>query len=288
MRTITAEPRVWRGNPEICQQLGRPAAAGEKVRKRRLRTLRRLFLLVLFGSLAFKTGQMTRAFIARDPAFRLQRVVVEGTLRHDAAPLRGVLEELAGTSLLEIDAEDLRDRLARFPWVRGFLFRKHYPHTLTVEITERPQLCAVSAGGRVVEVDGLGHVWPALHGVPGVFDATGADVADASFQKLVESLLRCGLSGKVTGVAPGGTGTFLLLTPEGYSLRVSADQDLTAQWERFRRALPALERDFPDRKALDLRWAGRVVLEAGPEAQAGESPAGEAGVAAAVSAGDGA
>lgn len=282
MRTMTAEPRVWRGNPEICRQLGRPAAVGEKVRKRRFRSLRRVLLLALFGSLAFKTGQMARAFIARDPAFRLQRVVVEGTLRHDAAPLRGVLEELAGTSLPEIDAEDLRERLAPFPWVRGFLFRKHYPHTLTVEITERPQLCAVSSGGRVVEVDGLGHVWPALPGVPGVFDATGTDLADREFQALVESLLRCGLSGKVAGVAPGGgPGIFVLLTPEGYALRVSAGQDLAAQWERFRRALPALERDFPRRRALDLRWAGRVVLEAGPETPAGESPAGEAGAAAA-------
>ena len=265
MRTLTAEPRIWRGDPGICRGLGGAAAAGEKVRRRRLRVLGRLFLFALLGAVAFKAGQMARAFIARDPAFKLRTIVVEGALRHDPAPLREVLEDLAGTSLLEIDAEDIRGRFAPFPWVRGFLFRKHYPHTLTVEVTERPQLCAVSVGGRVVEVDGLGHVWPALPGVPGVFDAPAADPADPAFQLMVETLLRSGLSGKVTGISPGGEGAFVLTTPDGYALRVSVAQDLMPQWERYQRIRTSVGRDFPGRTALDLRWGGRVVLEAVPE-----------------------
>lgn len=277
MRGASVQTPVWRGNPGIYPGAKGIAGTGEKVRKRRLRTLGRLLLLALFGAAAFKTGQMTRAFIARDPAFRLKTVVVEGALRHDPAPLRGMLSDLQGTSLLEVGAEDVGRRLAPFPWVKGFLFRKHYPHTLTVEITERPQLCAVSAAGSVVEIDGAGQVWQALPGVPGVFDAVGVDPADPGFQSLVESLLKAGLSGKVAAIAPGSDGTFILKTPDGWSLRVAPGGDLSGAWERYRRSRPWVEANCPGRRGMDLRWEGKVVLDA-PEPGTGavaEQPAGE-------------
>ena len=264
MKTAAAETPVWRGDPKIYQGMGRALGAGEKVRKRRYRTVRRLLLLGLFGAVAFKTGEMTRAFIARDPSFRLKEVVVEGALRHDPAILRGVFADLEGSSLLDVGADDVGRRLAPFPWVKGFLFRKHYPHTLTVEVTERPQLCAVAAGGRVVEIDGYGHVWPAVQGVEGVFETVGVDPSDPGLQTLVESLLRGGLSGKVAGIAPGSCGDFVLRTSDGWSLRVTAGGDLAAAWERYRRARPWAEANCAGRRALDLRWEGRVVLEAPP------------------------
>jgi hypothetical protein len=272
MKTAATETPVWRGDPKIYQGMGRADGAGEKVRRRRYRTVRRLLLLGLFGVVAFKGGEMTRAFIAQDPTFRLKEVVVEGALRHDPALLRGVFADLEGSSLLDVGADDVGQRLAPFPWVKGFLFRKHYPHTLTVEVTERPQLCAVAAGGRVVEIDGYGHVWPAVQGVQGVFETVGVDPSDAGFQALVESLLEGGLTGKVAGIAPSACGSFILRTPDGWSLRVAAGGDLAAAWERYRRARPWAEANFPERRALDLRWEGRVILEAPPTA-AGEGGA---------------
>jgi hypothetical protein len=277
VRTIVAETPVWRGDPKISREMGRQAAPREKVRKRRLRLFWQALVLAIFAAGAFKAGQVTRAFVARDPAFRLRAIVVEGPLRHDPAPLRDVLSDLEGRSLLEIGADDVSQRLALFPWVKGFLCRKHYPHTLTVEVTERPQLCAVNAGGRVVEIDGYGHVWPALPGVPGVFEAPGSDPADLGFQALVEALLRADLSGKVTGIAPSTGGSFLLTAADGAALRVSASLDLAPQWERYQRARAWIEENAPGPRVIDLRWDGRVVLETpgAPEAAAGETPSGE-------------
>jgi hypothetical protein len=69
----------------------------------------------------------------------------------------------------------------------------------------------------------------------------------------------------VVSILPGGRGSYRLETREGWVLRVDPRQDLEAQWSRFERSAEWVRRHHPERRCLDLRWDGKVVLEASEE-----------------------
>ena len=278
MKVAAADTPVLRGNPKIWAEMGGANRAGSKAKKRRMRLAFKVAVLLTACLLALQAGRLARGYLISDIAFQVRNIVIKGLDRHDGAPVYSALEDLKRSNILDLETDDVSARLAGFPWVQDFSLRKHLPGTVVLEIHERQQLCALSVPGGVYEIDGNGKIWPAKSGVSGVFSLVPPlSPSDRRVQRLVDTLLRAGLSGKVLGIAPGGAEDFILEAEGGWSLRVSAFTGIEEQWARFQKARAWVAENHPERKALDLRWDGRVVLEPPAVAPAGSPENGTAG-----------
>lgn len=253
--------RFMRGRGPLGQGVPASPVRRSKMRKRWVRRAVRT-LLVACGL----TGGAVLAhagwdFLHSDGAFGIRQIHVVGLSRHEPQALRDRLADLRGRNLFGLQPEDVYKRIQDFAWLKGFLCRKHLPDTLIVEVVERTQICSLTTDQGVFEIDGRGVCWPALPGVPGVFQLQrGLYVGDPKVQDLVADVLRAGLAPSVKSIGPGpSAGTYLLTTREDWQLVVVPD-DLQDQWQRFQAARAWVAAYAPDRRSLDCRWSGRVVL----------------------------
>lgn len=252
----------------------RPAVTTLQRRERR-RTARRVLLSVLavacLSGLAAPAGTGWN-LLREDSAFAVRHIQVVGLNRHAPADLLDALRLLRGKNLVSLSPQDVAARLSRFAWLKGFLCRKHLPNTLIVEVEEREALCTLSTPQGNYEIDGAGFAWKAPPGAGGHFAlGPGLSPSDPAVQSAVSDLLRLGLVGRVTALsaAPGEPG--LLLSAEGGWTLVADPENLAGQWDRFQRARAWADRFAKDRKTVDLRWSGRVVLRE-PEVPPEEDP----------------
>jgi cell division septal protein FtsQ len=232
-----------------------------RIRKRWVRRLVRIVLVVAGLLGAAVLAQAGWNFLHSDTSFGIRQIHVVGLTRHEPQALRERLADLRGRNLFRLGPQDVSRRIGDLPWLRGFLCRKHLPDTLIVEVVERTQLCSVTTDRGTFEIDGQGVCWPALPGVPGVFRlGTGLDVADGSVQGFLAQLLNLGLAGTVSAVSPGtSSDSYRLTTREGWDVMVTPE-DLGAQWKKFQITKGYVAAYLPDRRSLDCRWSGKVVL----------------------------
>ena len=260
----------------------RPAVTTLQRRERR-RTARRAFFTVL--TVACLSGLAALAgtgwnLLREDSAFAVRQIQVVGLNRHAPADLLEALYLLRGKNLVSVSPQDVAARLSRFPWLKGFLCRKHLPNTLIVEVEEREALCTLSTPQGCFESDGTGFAWKAPPGAGGHFAlGQGMLPSDPIVQAAVSDLLRIGLAGRVTSLsAARGEPGLLLTADEGWTLVVDPE-NLAEQWDRFQRTRAWADRFAKDRKTVDLRWSGRVVLREpeDPPEKDPPAPSGEGG-----------
>ena len=246
--------------------------------KQRKRWLRWTFRTVLLSGTFVGVAVLVHAgwgLLRSDSAFSVRRIQVIGLTSHEPPPLVDALRELRGHNIFMVRPRDVADRLGGFPWLRGFLCRKHFPDTLIVQVQERPALCAVATPQGVFELDGSGMSWPAQTGVQGVFTLEkDVDRNTADVQGLVAELLSLGLAGQVLSVERGDSPkAYVLVTRDGWRLIV-APPGLEKQWKRFEEARNWAAMYLKERRTVDLRWNGKVVLPSPPAPQEEAQPAG--------------
>lgn len=224
------------------------------------------------------------SFLHNDGAFGIRQIHVVGLACHDPQALRDALSDLRGRNLFALGPEEVSKRFSAFPWLKGFLCRKHLPDTLIVEVLERKELCAVATEKGLYAIDGLGMAWPAPPGMSSVTTlGPGLDPSDLRVQEIVAQVASLDLRGQVASLARGvSPPAFELVCADGWRLAVS-NENLAAQWRRFQSARAWAATYAPGQKAMDLRWEGKVVLLPAAPAQGSEpapqAPAAEGGTA---------
>jgi len=100
-----------------------------------------VFACALTLSAAVLLACATIVWAARQPAFALRHVVVDGGLaRTSRAHLETVIrEELMGT-FFTLDLADARASLQRIPWVKSVALRRQWPDRLEVTVVEHEPL----------------------------------------------------------------------------------------------------------------------------------------------------
>jgi len=212
-------------------------------------------------------------FLHSDGAFAVREIHVVGLVQHQPQVLRDALADLRGRNLFALKADELSKRFAAFPWLKGFLCRKHLPDTLIVEVVERQELCAVATDKGPFALDGRDMAWPAAPGTPCAFRLeAGVDPGDPRVQATVAELLDLGLQGTVTALALSPVrGALALKSQDGWTLVVEPG-DVAAEWRRFQASRAWAAAYAPGQKAADLRWAGKVVfLPATPQGDDGQA-----------------
>lgn len=233
-------------------------------RKARRRWLRRSVrtALVAFGLLGGAViAHAGWSFLHSDGAFGIRQIHVTGLVVHEPQVLRDALSDLRGRNLFALGPEEVSRRFAAFPWLKGFLCKKHLPDTLIVEVAERRELCTVATELGPFAIDGAGIAWPAASGTPCTLGlGPGLNPTDPRVQNSVAQILELDLRGAVQTLARGDEPeSLLLLCPDGWRLQV-APENIAAQWHRFQAARAWTATYAPDQKALDLRWTDKVVL----------------------------
>lgn len=247
-----------------------------KHRRRWLKVLLRCLLLVgatVGAALLLHAGW---GLMKSDSAFSVRRIQVVGLTHHDPVILRESLKDLRGRNLFLLSPEDVAEHFKGFPWLKGFLCRKHLPDTLIVEAQERPALCSVVTPEGVYELDGSGLSWPALEGVSGVLAlGQGVNRDSAELQGLVAQLLSLSLAPQVLAVEKAdGTGAYALVTRDGWRLIVSP-RDIQTQWKRFDGTRAWAQAFVPGSRTMDIRWNGKVVLAPLPPQEEPVQPHGD-------------
>lgn len=68
---------------------------------------------------------------------RLERVVIEGHARTTKEQVMSILNIAQGMPILDIDLEEVRQKVSALPWVRSALVERHFPSGLRIVIVEK-------------------------------------------------------------------------------------------------------------------------------------------------------
>lgn len=256
----------------------RPPAA-RLVRPRHRRSTWRALLPAL-TVLALALAVLGGALVLRHhPRFAVKRVVLEGVPDARRAEAEEVTDPLLGRPLLFVDLDAAVSGLARRPWVARAAARRLVPDTLLIRIEARPPLALARRGGTLWTVD-KGGAWlgpyegralsgeddfPIVDG-PGDDESVRCGAAFLAALKGEDPVLFSRVS-DVTVTAEGLTVTDRLARAR---LVVARDPEETPRTAATWRAFLALAGDLSRRglpvDAADLRFDGRIVLHAPPDA----------------------
>ncbi|MGH9020831.1 MAG: cell division protein FtsQ/DivIB [Acidimicrobiales bacterium] len=120
---------------------------------RRHRVLTVVAVVVLGAATLVAGGE----WLARSPLFRVRVVTLSGVSHETAASVLSASGLDADPPMVDVSAAELDARLAGFAWIAGVSVVKHWPHTLTVTVTEhRAVAVAFDAGHHLRYVDAAG------------------------------------------------------------------------------------------------------------------------------------
>ena len=124
------------------QQAGSAAAAPLSGRERREQHQQADRVKLIGGAVvavcAVGLAVLIAFFVLRDSAiFSVDNVVVEGTTHVSESDVRNLLSLEDGTTLLNIDKDQINDQLKRDPWVASVEVERQFPHTVKLAVVEQ-------------------------------------------------------------------------------------------------------------------------------------------------------
>jgi cell division protein FtsQ len=168
----------------------------------------------------------------------VRHVTITGVSGPDAAQIRSALTGAAeGMSTIDVDARRLHQAVAPYPVVRQLHLASHFPHGLSVTVTEEIPVAVIVAGGQrtTVAADG-GFLRTARSStslptiaspvVPGTSHVTGVAQEEVGLLAAAPYPLISRMAG--VAVTPGRGLTVVLRS--GPTIVFGADTDLPAKW----------------------------------------------------------
>ncbi len=167
----------------------RIAARRRRVQESRARrNIRRLLVLIV---VAAAVGGVY--WLLRSPLLDVDEVVVDGADRAPVVELLADAGVVAGTPLIDVDVDEVTDRLLADPWIETVAVTRSWSGTVSVSIVERVPVAWVrgSSGGAVAAADGTILERPSdpPNGLPMV-EALGLDLDQTATDAVVTDTLR--------------------------------------------------------------------------------------------------
>lgn len=157
-------------------------------------------VLLVFGM------YQTVALAFTTPLLRVSTIVVHGNVRLSSGQVQALVEDLRGTSILQVELDVVRRRLNESPWIADVALRRVLPSTIEVFVSERrpvglcrlgEELFLVDETGVVIDefgpqyaefdlpiIDGLVNVPPGHGKAQGAIDPRRADLAARAIASL--------------------------------------------------------------------------------------------------------
>ena len=221
------------------------------------------------------------------PLVQVRNVDVVGVSSSEGPQVRAALRSAAiGMTTLHVHEADLRDAVKDFASVASIRVQPHFPHDMTIEVTERRPVAAVDIGGDLVPVGAGGRLMRGVRatGLPAIKAmrfAPGDRLADPRALAEVAALAEApeALRAKVLRAYEGPKGLTLDMRA-GPQLYFGSSADIGAKWRAAAAVLAApaaagavyLDLRVPDRVAAGglgtLPKEGADPLALNPQAQA--------------------
>jgi cell division septal protein FtsQ len=252
------------------------------VRRRRLMSLWWLRLaraLLVSGIVVY--GGYRGALIAADaPGLRVDRIVVHGNNRLSNGEVVSLVEGIQGESLLRLDLEAWRRRLAASPWVQSSSIRRVLPGTVEIFVIERQPMGVARFGSDLYLIDASGIVvdeygprWvefdlPIIDGL-GKANRDGRPAVDSRRASLAARLLASldrhpEVAGRISQIDVNDPRDAVVLLHEDRArLRLGEEQFLD-RLVAYMELAPALRERVPRIDLVDLRFGERVYVRPAP------------------------
>jgi len=199
--------------------------------------------------------------------FAIEEVKVAG---HRETSEIDILERLGldgWTSTIGFDAEAARDRIAELPWVQMAAVRKIYPDTLEVRIEERKAFAIWQHGSELSLIERSGRVITSYSGgrqatLPLVIGIGAPEAAEAFIAKIKD---RPELASRVKGYMRVAERRWDVRLENGVTVKFpeAGEDQAIDELATMDRDAGLLSRDIA---AVDMRFAGRLVVQLTPEA----------------------
>jgi hypothetical protein len=243
-------------------------------RRSPFRALRPAFALLALAVLALGGVLVLKLH----PRFAVKRIVLEGVPEARRAEAEEVTDGLLGRPLLFVDLDGAVEGLAKRPWVARAAARRLVPDTLVVTVEARPAVALARHGSDLWTVDG-GGLWLGPYSGRAVSGEDDFPLIDGPGD---EETVRQGAAFLVAlkgeDAALFARVSEVAVLPEAFSVtdRVARARLLlpgdpatvaraAAAWRAWLALAPDLARRGLPLDAADLRFDGRIVLDAPPE-----------------------
>lgn len=224
--------------------------------------------LIAVGLLAGILAIVYFAWFRHSEFVAVERVRIEGVSGADRDRITTALSEAAGSmTTLDVDQEKLAAAVSGFPSVAAVSADPSFPHTLTVQVTERvPVLVASEGEHRRVPVAADGSVLPGLDvdgstlpvlkldDVPESGPLGGEPLAEARVIGAAPPPLRPQLEGATTTQDEG----IVVTTRQGIELRFGTPSEARAKWAAVSAVLA--DPNVTSLEYLDVRVPSRPAI----------------------------
>jgi len=209
------------------------------------------------------------AGVAGDAGMTVARVLVDGRERTDRQSLIDAVGVSVGESLLAVDIDTARARVAALPWVREASVERRLPDTVVVRIVERRPLALWQNEGAVHVVDADGRVIDGARGreFPELLLVVGPDAPGRAAELLAVVQRAPDLAERIVAAVRVSGRRWNLKLDDGIEIQLPED-DLAGAWSTLVQLEASDQLLARDVQAVDLRLPDRLVLRLTPDAQA--------------------
>lgn len=243
-------------------------------RKSRSRLLGRLCLTALVLFVAVFAWGLYRGvrYAGESPALQVRGISFTGAKRVSEGEILGRAGFAAGTSILDLDLDRIREAIETLTWVRHARVQRVWPGDVVISVIERSPIALARIDGRILQVDADGVLLPMDdQGAPNspILDGLSLDDPEGNRARIeiYDSLL--GLIGEdgLSEVHITAAGEVSVVpTSNPILVDLGLDHHLE-RWQRYLQLKRRIREDFPDARRVDLRYEDRVIIQ-----QSGEQP----------------
>ena len=193
--------------------------------------------------------------------FRVQSIEIQGLAESDSTEIVDRIDVTAQSSLMMLDVEQARSRVAEIPWVSDVAVKKIYPNRIVVSLNERLPYALWQDDGKLKVVDRTGTVMSetvlARHTTLPLVVGTGANTRVEEAVDLMASAPS--LRAKLRAAVLVAERRWNLVTVDGVEIRLPEDnpKDALARVAQLQTVKRLLDRDIT---AVDIRVPDRLFV----------------------------
>lgn len=248
-----------------------PQPVSQIKKKRRLRKGFKKFLLFLVLIIAL-------VIFLRSSLFTITEIQVTGNINVSREKVVSLAEIAPEDTLFKVNGNAVKDRLCAYPFIAEAKLKRHIPHTLVIEITEREPIGFIVTPNGYVQFDKEGMVL-AVTGSMGMYNLpiiTGIDIGDIpspgacldnqSFNNALNVIKSCDpqILSNIAEINIGANGYVLAYTYQGIEIKIGTADDVKLRLANLRDILAEISAEninIADIEYIDIRYKDVPVIK---------------------------
>jgi cell division septal protein FtsQ len=194
--------------------------------------------------------------------FSLHYINIYGIDGANRDTIKDALSEFLGRNIFAISSENIKEKISKFGFVEGFLFRRNLPNEITLEIKPKENICTIKQRGKNFAIDGEGNFWETSTMRENCFEVTSkVDLNEKDFQTLIKELKNNNLNKECFLIDYLDPNSYIVSFKDGNSL-IFFGNEFKKEWAKYNEGKDWINRNIANKGIFDLRWSNRIVFKA--------------------------